>query len=103
MSVTVPVTQRRSSLPGGTPFVALARFLVSSFHSSLDIRRSLYVTNQLGQIHLRFSCLKPALYRSLREFLELIRARALKEEIRIATDVLNGRKRDCVHPLLYHR
>ena len=57
---------------------------------------------QSGQIHLRVSCLKPAFHRSLHEFLELIRARALKEEIRIATDVLNGRKRDCIYSLLNH-
>src|SRR5882724_8839186 len=61
------------------------------------------VAHQSGQIHLRVSCLKTAFHRSLREFLELIRARTLEEEIRIATDVLNGWKRDCVYPLLYHR
>src|ERR1700730_6613617 len=103
MSVTVPVTQRRSSLPGGTPCVELPRFLVNSFHSSLDISLPSQVPYQMGQIHFRVSCLKPAFHRSLREFLELICPRALKEEIRIASDVLNGRQRDCVDPLLYHR
>src|SRR5437660_5471408 len=57
------------------------------------------VTHQSGQIHLALSCLKAAFHCSLRQFLELIRARALKKEIRIATNVLSGRKRDCVHPL----
>src|SRR6185503_15065027 len=61
------------------------------------------VRNQLRQVHFSFSCLKPAFHRSLREYLELTRARAIKEEIRIATDVLDGRKRDCVHSLLHHR
>src|SRR5712664_1434069 len=103
MSVTVLVTQARSSLPGGMPSVELQRLRVSSFHSSLDIRFSLHVPNQSSQIHFRVSGLKSAFHRGLRESLELIRARALKKEIRIATNVLNGRKRDCVHPLLYHR
>src|SRR5262249_15934859 len=35
MSIAVLVTQPRASLPGGTPFVALSRFLVRSFQSSL--------------------------------------------------------------------
>src|SRR5688500_2964200 len=67
------------------------------------VRCSVEFSYKSGQIHLRLSCLKPAFHRSVREFLEFIRARALKEEIRIPTNVLNGRKRDCVHALLYHR
>lgn len=57
---------------------------------------------QSGQINLRISCLKPAFHRSLRQSLEFISARALQKEIRIATDVLNGRECDCIHPLLYN-
>src|SRR5260370_40198330 len=38
MSVTVLVTQARSSLPGGMPWVELPRFLVRSFQFSLAIR-----------------------------------------------------------------
>src|SRR5216684_2219702 len=37
MSVTVLVTQARSSLPGGRPCVELPRFLVRSFQFSLGI------------------------------------------------------------------
>jgi len=38
------------------------------------------------------------------EVLEISKPFFLRDSaIRIATDVLNGRKRDCVHPLLYHR
>src|SRR5215475_3323586 len=37
MSVTVLVTQARSSLPGGRPCVTPARFLVKSFQFSFDI------------------------------------------------------------------
>src|SRR5215471_5377268 len=37
MSVTVFVTQARSSLPGGRPWVALPRFLVRSFQFSFGI------------------------------------------------------------------
>src|ERR1700722_5035067 len=37
MSVTVFVTQARSSLPGGRPWVELPRFLVKSFQFNLDI------------------------------------------------------------------
>src|ERR1700741_1603364 len=37
MRVAVLVTQARSSLPGGSPWVELPRLLVSSFQFSLDI------------------------------------------------------------------
>ena len=67
---------------------------------SSGIRLSWQVTNQAAQIHLSLSRLKPAFHRGLCEFLELIRARALKEEIRIVTDVFNGRKCDCIYSLL---
>src|SRR5262249_45661940 len=44
MSVTVPVTQRSSSLPGRIPCeVELPRFLVRSFHASLDMHFPLAV------------------------------------------------------------
>src|SRR6185295_1821117 len=44
MSVTVPVTQRSASLPGGIPCeVELPRFLISSFHASLDLHFPLAV------------------------------------------------------------
>jgi len=39
------------------------------------------VAYQSGQFHLRGSCLKAAFRCSLRQLLELIRARSLKEEI----------------------
>src|SRR6185369_5104345 len=69
-------------------------------HSSSDTGLTLYITHQLGQVHFRLSRLKPACHRSLRQLLKLISARALQKEIGIATDVFNGRKRDCVDTLL---
>src|ERR1700730_47029 len=66
MSVAVPVTQRRSSLPGGIPSdVELPRFLVSTFHSSLGIRLSSQVRHQLAQVHFCVSGLEAALHRGL--------------------------------------
>jgi hypothetical protein len=50
-------------------------------YSSSDIGLTLYVTHQLGQVHFGLSRLKAAGHRSLRQLLELIRARALQEEI----------------------
>ena len=68
---------------------------------ALEIGGLLNVTYQLGQIHFRFSCLKAVCKRGLGQLLELIRARAFQEEIRIAADVFNRRKRDGVDSLLY--
>lgn len=55
---------------------------------------SVEVAYQSAQIHFRVSSLKTTLHRSLRQFLELIRARALQEKIGIATDVLNRSESD---------
>src|SRR4029450_3523338 len=68
----------------------------------LDISLPLQVNHQFGQVHFRLSRLKAAFQRSLHQFLELIRAHALQEEIRIATDVLGRREGDRIDPLLDH-
>jgi hypothetical protein len=44
-------------------------------------------------------CLEAAFHRGLHKFLVLRTAHAHEEKIGIATNVLDGRKRDCVHPL----
>ena len=72
-------------------------------HSSLLVCLALHLTYQLGQIHFRLPCLKAALHRGLRQHLKLSRARALQEEIRIAPDILDSRKRQCVKPALLPR
>src|SRR6185369_8945222 len=74
--------------------------MCAPFQSSLSTRLYLNVINELGQVHFRSSRLKAVFHRGLRQLLELIRARALQEEIGIATDVLDARKADRVDPFL---
>src|SRR5258705_4455047 len=103
MSVTLPVTQRRSSLPGGIPCdVELPRFLVSTFHSSLGIRLSSQVRHQLAKVHFCVSRLKAAFHRGLHRSLILRSAHSLEEEVGITTNVLGRSESDRVDSILDH-
>src|SRR5258706_16318928 len=101
MSVTLPVTQRRYSLPGGIPCeVELPRFLVSTFHLSLGIRLSSQVRHQLTQVHFCVSRLEAAFHRGLHASLVLQSAHTLDEEIGIATNILGRSESDSVDSIL---
>jgi hypothetical protein len=52
------------------------------------------IAYQPGQVHFRVSGLQPTLQRGLQSTLNLGAARALAEESRIATKVLDGRESD---------
>ena len=58
------------------------------------------IAQQPGQVHFRVSGLQAALRRRLESVLNLGVARALAEEIRIATKVLDGREGDRIDALL---
>src|SRR6266852_9011713 len=107
MSVTVLVTHARCSLPAGTPWVELPRFLVSSCHFSLDaaMRPPFFCRSTVGQFaqqpaqgHFRLSGLEAALEPSLGQPLGLGVTYALAEEIGVATEVLDRRERDRIDP-----
>src|SRR6266850_7198090 len=103
MSVTLPVTQRRSSLPGGIPCdVELPRFLVSTFHSSLGILLSSQVRHQPAQVHFGVSRLEAAFHRGLHSFLVLRSAHTLEEEIGVALNFFGRSESDRVDPILHH-
>src|ERR1041385_1849682 len=104
MSVTLPVTHRRSSLPGGIPCdVELPRLLVSSFHSSLGIRLSLQARDQLAQFHFGFSRLKAAFHRGLHASLIFRSRHTFKEEIGVPLNLLGGSERDRIDSVFDHR
>src|ERR1700730_10879623 len=101
MSVTVLATHRRFSLPGGMPCdVELPRFLISSFHFSLDMALSSQLAQQMGEVHFGISCLEPALHGRLDLALGFFFGHRLAEEIRIATESLNRRECDSVDTFL---
>jgi hypothetical protein len=66
----------------------------------LDTRPGLHVINQLRQVHFCRSCLEAVFHRGGGELPELLCARALKEEIGIATNVIDARKADRIDTFL---
>src|ERR1700730_2584274 len=78
MSVTVLVTQARSSFPGGRPLVTPARFLVSSFQFRLDIFSSFRILSVRRVQYCRPGCASGEHHAKLAVFNRLAAALGLR-------------------------